>query len=401
MALPANVTTVVVLGTFLTPEGNPSTGTISFTASSWLTNSGANIAIPNSTVSKTLGTAGNFSVSLPITDDPDLSPSGFVYNVSEVVDGVSQNYNISIPGTIAGGGTLFLADLAPVAPAGPEYYSLASSLSIGSVTTLAAGSAATATITGLAPAQTLNLGIPTGPTGNTGATGPQGNTGTLAVGSVTSVANSGTASVTNVGSSTAGTFDFVLRDGPTGATGAQGNTGTLAVGIVTSVANSHINRNANRDTYRYTVRDPNAHAYRDTDRYGDKYAYSYSIADPDGDTYRDTNAHSYADTIRNTDSHPKRDPDSNSNRNANHYSNSHDRGSKRLLYEALGVREYWIVDVERAEIVALAVRDRGSYRIEESLVLPGLKIALLEEGLRRSRSNNHGKVSAWLLTQWQ
>jgi len=238
MPLPANVTTVVVLGTFLTPEGNPSTGTISFTASSWLTNSGANIAIPNSTVSKTLGTAGNFSVSLPITDDPDLSPSGFVYNVSEVVDGVSQNYNISIPGTIAGGGTLFLADLAPVAPAGPEYYSLASSLSIGSVTTLAAGSAATATITGLAPTQTLNLGIPTGPTGNTGATGAQGNTGTFAVGSVTSVANSGTASVTNVGSSTAGTFNFVLRDGPTGATGAQGNTGTLAVGTVTSVANS-------------------------------------------------------------------------------------------------------------------------------------------------------------------
>ncbi|MFZ9738535.1 MAG: Uma2 family endonuclease [Prochlorotrichaceae cyanobacterium] len=78
-----------------------------------------------------------------------------------------------------------------------------------------------------------------------------------------------------------------------------------------------------------------------------------------------------------------------------------DQGPKRLLYEALGVREYWIVDVERAEIVALAVRDRGSYRIEESLVLPGLGIALLEEALRRSRTSNHGKVSAWLLEQWQ
>ncbi|MGA0198103.1 MAG: Uma2 family endonuclease [Prochlorotrichaceae cyanobacterium] len=78
-----------------------------------------------------------------------------------------------------------------------------------------------------------------------------------------------------------------------------------------------------------------------------------------------------------------------------------DQGPKRLLYEALGVREYWIVDVERAEIVALAVRDRGSYRIEESQVLPGLGIALLEEALRRSRTSNHGKVSAWLLEQWQ
>jgi hypothetical protein len=256
MPLPANVTTVTVLGTFLTPEGDPSTGTVSFTPSAWLLNSGANIAIPNSSVTKTLGTAGNFSALLPITDDPDLSPSGWIYSVSEVVDGVSQSYNIAIPGTIAAGGTVFLADLAPVAPAGPEYYSLASSLAIGTVTTLAAGSAATATITGLAPSQTLNLGIPTGPTGNTGstgatgATGPQGATGatsTLAVGTVTSVSNSGTASITNVGSSTAGTFDFVLRDGPTGSQGATGATGatgpqgpsaTIAVGSTSSVANS-------------------------------------------------------------------------------------------------------------------------------------------------------------------
>jgi hypothetical protein len=286
MPLPANTTTVVVLGTFNTPEGNPSTGTITFTPSAWLLNSGANIAIPNSAVSKSLGTAGDFSVTLPITDDADLSPNPFIYSVSEVIDGVSQSYNISIPGTVASGGTVYLADLAPVAAAGPEYYSLASSLAIGTVTTLAAGSAATATITGLAPSQTLDLGIPTGSTGatgtaatvtvgtigataypgpgtvtnsgtsgaavldfvlvtgQTGATGPQGNTGTLAVGTVGSVPNSGTASVTNVGSSTAGTFDFILRDGPTGpqgatgATGAQGPTATLAVGTVGSVPNS-------------------------------------------------------------------------------------------------------------------------------------------------------------------
>jgi len=80
---------------------------------------------------------------------------------------------------------------------------------------------------------------------------------------------------------------------------------------------------------------------------------------------------------------------------------SDDQGPKRLLYEGLGVQEYWIVDVKRAEIVALAVRDRGSYRIEQSQVLPGLDISLLEEGLRRSRTSNHGKVSAWLLTQFQ
>ncbi|MDX2243819.1 MAG: Uma2 family endonuclease [Leptolyngbyaceae cyanobacterium bins.302] len=78
-----------------------------------------------------------------------------------------------------------------------------------------------------------------------------------------------------------------------------------------------------------------------------------------------------------------------------------DKGEKRLLYEALGVKEYWIVDVENAQIFAFAIANRGSYRIDQSQVLSGLEIALLEEALRRSRTMNHGKVSAWLLTQFQ
>lgn len=59
----------------------------------------------------------------------------------------------------------------------------ANTLAIGTVTTGAAGSSASATITGTAPNQTLNLGIPRGDTGakgdkgDTGATGPAGPTG--------------------------------------------------------------------------------------------------------------------------------------------------------------------------------------------------------------------------------
>jgi hypothetical protein len=51
----------------------------------------------------------------------------------------------------------------PTGPAGPS-----NSLSIGTVTTLAAGSSATATITGSSPTQTLNLGIPQGASGGAG-----------------------------------------------------------------------------------------------------------------------------------------------------------------------------------------------------------------------------------------
>jgi hypothetical protein len=234
MPLPGNVSTLVVLGTFLTPEGNPSTGTITFTPSRWLTNSGANVALPNSGVTKTLGTAGNFSVTLPVTDDGDLQPANWYYTVSEVVDGVSQSYALLLPGTAGSGGTVYLADLAPAAELGPEYASLrgpeglAATVTVGTVTAGTAGGTPTVTNSGSSSAAVLNFSLvpgntgPTGATGATGSTGPQGNTGTFAIGTTTSVTNSGTASVTNVGSSTAGTFDFVLRDGPTGPQGAQG-----------------------------------------------------------------------------------------------------------------------------------------------------------------------------------
>jgi Uma2 family endonuclease len=78
-----------------------------------------------------------------------------------------------------------------------------------------------------------------------------------------------------------------------------------------------------------------------------------------------------------------------------------DLGEKRLLYEELGVKEYWVVNVQRCEIIAFKIVNRGSWRIETSEVLKGLSIVLLEEALRRTRSSNHTEVSRWLLTQFQ
>ncbi|NES76522.1 MULTISPECIES: Uma2 family endonuclease [Okeania] len=78
-----------------------------------------------------------------------------------------------------------------------------------------------------------------------------------------------------------------------------------------------------------------------------------------------------------------------------------DKGEKRLLYEALNIAEYWIVDVQNVEIIAFAVADGGSRKIDRSQVLPGLDISLLEEALQRTRQTNQTQVYAWLLNQFQ
>ena len=79
-----------------------------------------------------------------------------------------------------------------------------------------------------------------------------------------------------------------------------------------------------------------------------------------------------------------------------------DLGQKRLLYEDLAVAEYWVVDVKKARITAFKiVPNGGSQRISESNVLPGLAIALLEEGLRLSREIDNTSVGAWFLAQVQ
>lgn len=77
-------------------------------------------------------------------------------------------------------------------------------------------------------------------------------------------------------------------------------------------------------------------------------------------------------------------------------------GKKRLLYEELGVAEYWVVDVDQAQIIAFNILENlGSQRITKSQVLPGLDIALLEEALQRSREQDNTQVSTWFMAEVQ
>ena len=115
-------------------------------------------------------------------------------------------------------------------PAGPV-----SSLKIGTVVT---GSDAAATITGTAPTQTLNLVLPQGATGVQGPQGVQGNVGpanSLTVGSVTTTAAT-TAAVSITGNAPSQQISFVIPQGPKGPQGDGGPYTTVQAGTVTTGA---------------------------------------------------------------------------------------------------------------------------------------------------------------------
>jgi Uma2 family endonuclease len=73
-----------------------------------------------------------------------------------------------------------------------------------------------------------------------------------------------------------------------------------------------------------------------------------------------------------------------------------------LLYEEIEVREYWVVDVQKSEIIAFEIfKNGGSRRILTSQVLPNLAISVLEEALEISHQPDQSQVTAWLLNQFQ
>jgi Uma2 family endonuclease len=79
-----------------------------------------------------------------------------------------------------------------------------------------------------------------------------------------------------------------------------------------------------------------------------------------------------------------------------------DLGAKRLQYEELGISEYWIVNVQKPQILAFAMdTDANIRRVKESRVLPGLKLEILEQALQRSRQENQSATTVWLMEQFR
>jgi Uma2 family endonuclease len=76
---------------------------------------------------------------------------------------------------------------------------------------------------------------------------------------------------------------------------------------------------------------------------------------------------------------------------------SDDLGAKRLLYERLGVKEYWVVNTAASSIIAFEILNGGSREIRASMVLPSLEISVVEQALQWSQTTDDGEVNRWLL----
>lgn len=123
MPLPGNYSTRTVTGTILDlHSGNPAAGTVTFTPSltnTFIQDAGADTTIAPTPTRVMLDANGQFSVVLGTTDDPDINPTGWTYQVEIVTGGTETQrtvYSISLP---AGGSPINLADISPTVTVTP------------------------------------------------------------------------------------------------------------------------------------------------------------------------------------------------------------------------------------------------------------------------------------------
>lgn len=99
MAIPASYNTGIVKGKYTNLDGSAASGKVTFTPRALRI-----VAIQNETVviprplSVALDITGSFSITLPATDDPDISPLNFTYSVVEDINGGGgAKYDLYVP----------------------------------------------------------------------------------------------------------------------------------------------------------------------------------------------------------------------------------------------------------------------------------------------------------------
>lgn len=75
-----------------------------------------------------------------------------------------------------------------------------------------------------------------------------------------------------------------------------------------------------------------------------------------------------------------------------------DLDEKKQLYLALGIPEYWVIDVKGRQVWAFRLIDGKYYECNESIALKGLPIDLIKQTLAQMDDDN-GNVALWFADQ--
>ena len=120
MALPGDLTTITVTGSYTDGAGNPQGGVVLFTPSSELTDQTGKVVIGTTPIPATVSsTTGTFSqAGLACTDNANLYPESWAWVVTVAVPGAQQTFNTYLPSSL--GSTVDISQLAPyLTPAPP------------------------------------------------------------------------------------------------------------------------------------------------------------------------------------------------------------------------------------------------------------------------------------------
>jgi Uma2 family endonuclease len=77
-----------------------------------------------------------------------------------------------------------------------------------------------------------------------------------------------------------------------------------------------------------------------------------------------------------------------------------DLDEKKQLYLALGIPEYWVIDVRGRQVMAFRLIDGLYEQCSKSVALMGLPIDLLEQTLAQM-DNDNGNAALWFAAQIQ
>ncbi|MFE7624232.1 glycerophosphodiester phosphodiesterase [Streptomyces sp. NPDC057509] len=118
MSMPAGIATVTLTGRYLRPDGTPLKGAITITAPSLVTLPGADTVSAGS-ASVSLDETGAFSVLLIATDQMDMQPTDWAYQICEKFQDIaSRTYSIRLPSAVP---VVSIADIAPSDPSTGQY----------------------------------------------------------------------------------------------------------------------------------------------------------------------------------------------------------------------------------------------------------------------------------------